>query len=431
MSNKNDGVNVSRRVFLTGAGALGAASYLGLTGAVHKAEAAGFSLAQEDKEGPLHTYLTYSDDPSTTIDVNLCIKEKSSHVTVYFDTVPRKGDRDAYAQKLDAVYYQTPLEIYDRRAMYMAGLKGLKPGTTYYFVAGERENGFTEERSFRTLPGGTAPLRFVDGGDMNIGPRARKLQMWAGQQDPDFAVIGGDIPYSNGLLAEYDDWIQWFKNWDQFMRCSDGRMIPIVTAVGNHEVNRYESEELQWRSPDYLSLFGRQAANPYFSVRFSDDMVLFILDSDHLVPHDGAQLAWLEQEMEKYKNMKYKFACYHVPLYPTHRPFETPASKAGRTHWGPIFDKYGLTVGLEHHDHVFKRSKPLKNEQVVEKGQGTVYVGDGTFGVDPREVDPQPRWYNEKEGSIAHFWVIDVRPEGLALKAIDEAGVTVDEFTLP
>ena len=260
MSNKNDGVNVSRRVFLTGAGALGAASYLGLTGAVHKAEAAGFSLAQEDKEGPLHTYLTYSDDPSTTIDVNLCIKEKSSHVTVYFDTVPRKGDRDAYAQKLDAVYYQTPLEIYDRRAMYMAGLKGLKPGTTYYFVAGERENGFTEERSFRTLPGGTAPLRFVDGGDMNIGPRARKLQMWAGQQDPDFAVIGGDIPYSNGLLAEYDDWIQWFKNWDQFMRCVRPH-DPIVTAVGNHRSTATNRKNCRG-GRGYLNLF-RQITSPY------------------------------------------------------------------------------------------------------------------------------------------------------------------------
>jgi len=118
-----------------------------------------------------------------------------------------------------------------------------------------------------------------------------------------------------------------------------------------------------------------------------------------------------------------------VPLYPTHRPYDGDRSKDGRTYWGPLFDKYGLTVGFEHHDHVFKRSKPLKNNQVVDRG--TVYVGDGTFGVDPRKVDPTPRWYNEKEGSIAHFWVVDVRPEGLSLKAIDEDGATVDAFTLP
>jgi len=60
-----------------------------------------------------------------------------------------------------------------------------------------------------------------------------------------------------------------------------------------------------------------------------------------------------------------------------------------------------------------------------------VHVGDGAFGADPRETDPKPRWYNEKEGAIAHFWVVDVRPDGLSLKAIDEDGVTVDAFTLP
>lgn len=380
---------------------------------------------------PLHTYLTYSGDPTTSIDVNLCIQEKASHVTVYFDTVSRGGDQKAYAQKEDAVYDQTPLEILDRRAIYMASLKDLKPGTTYYFVAGDRKNGYTMERSFKTLPGGNAPFRFVNGGDVNVGERAQKLLSLAGQQDPDFAVIGGDLPYSNGLLAEYDDWIQWFANWDHFMVCSDGRMVPIVAAIGNHEVNRFESDDPQWRSPDFLSLFGRQAANTYFSLRFSDDMVLFVLDSDHLTPHDGAQAAWLDQEMAKYQSLKYKFAAYHVPLYPAHRPFDSPNCKAGRTFWGPLFDKYGLTVGLENHDHVFKRTKPLKDNQVVENGQGTIYVGDGTFGVDPREVDPQPRWYNEKEGSIAHFWVVDVKPDGLALKAIDESGATVDNFTLP
>lgn len=431
MTIKNEKTTASRRAFLKSTGMLGAGLCLGVGGTVKQAAAAPFFPRRENKEGPLHTYLTYSDDPATTIDVNLCLKGKSGHATVYFDTVSRKGDKDAYAQKVDATYYSTPLEMLDRRAMHTAALKGLQPGTTYYFMGGDHEGGYTDERSFRTLPGGNAPIRFIDGGDMNIGPRARKLLKWAGQQDPDFVVIGGDIPYANGLFAEYGDWIQWFKNWDEFMHCSDGRMIPMVTAVGNHEVNRYESDNLYLRSPLYLSLFGRQSEAPYYVRKFSDDVVMFLLDTDHLVPIEGAQTTWLEQEMAKYKDVKYKFASYHVPLYPTHRPYEGEASKAARTHWGPLFDNYGLTVGYEHHDHVFKRSKPLKGNQVVEKGQGTVYVGDGTFGVDPRTVDPQPRWYNEKEGSIAHFWVTDVRPEGLALKAIDEDGVEVDAFTLP
>ena len=423
--------SASRRTFFKTAGALSAGLYLGTATTVHQTATAAPSLRDLAKSGPLHTYLTYSDDPATTIDVNLCIKEKSTEVTVYFDTVSRNGDKDAYAQKAEAAYYRTPLEMYDRRAMYMAGLKGLKPGTTYYFMAGDPKYGYTREWSFKTLPGGNAPIRFIDGGDMNIGLRARKLLKWAGEQKPDFVVIGGDIPYANGLFAEYNDWTQWFENWDKNLNEKEGRMIPMVTAVGNHEVNRYESEDLYLRSPMYLSFFGRQGNTTYHTHKFSDDMVLFILDSGHLLPQDGAQTTWLEQEMAKHQDVKYKFAAYHVPLYPAHRPYDGEASQKGRTYWGPLFDKYGLTIGLEHHDHVFKRSKPLKNNQVVEKGQGTIYVGDGTFGVDPREVESQPRWYNEKEGSIAHFWVVDVSPDRLSLTAIDEDGVTVDAFTLP
>ncbi len=378
---------------------------------------------------PLHTYLTYSGDPSTSIDINLWIEEKVPGVEVFLDTVSHGGEKGKYAQHVMAPYRQTILEILDRRALYVADLKDLKPGTMYYFMAGDEKHGYTKERSFRTLQGGAAPLRFVNGGDMGTDRRTEKLLKLAGKQDPDFGVIGGDIPYSNGLLAEYGDWTQWFANWDKYMVTSDGRMIPIVAAIGNHEVNGYETDNQELRSPDYMSLFGGQGPAAYYSRRFGDNVIFLLLDSGHLNPHAGAQTQWIEQELAKYKDVKCKFAAYHVPLYPTHRPYDGQGSVNGRTYWGPLFDTYGLTVGFEHHDHVFKRSKPLRGNRVVE--HGTVYVGDGAFGVDPRETDPQPRWYNEKEGSIAHFWVVDVRSDGVSLKAIDEDGVTVDAFTLP
>ncbi|HPO12821.1 MAG TPA: metallophosphoesterase family protein [Candidatus Hydrogenedentes bacterium] len=377
---------------------------------------------------PLHTYLTYSDDPTTSIDINVFIERKVPKVTLFYDTESRKGEQAKYAQQMDLPYIQTMLEILDGRACYVAALKNLKPNTLYYFVVGDEKYGYTVERSFRTLPGGNAPLRFINGGDMGVSRRTEKLLKLAGEQDPDFGIIGGDIPYSNGWLGEYKDWERWFKNWDKYMVGRDGRMIPIVTAVGNHEVNHYETDRLEIKSPDYLSLFGRQGSATYHSRRFSDDVVFFVLDSGHLAPQDGAQAEWLAQELEKYRDVKYKFACYHVPLYPTHRPYDGGGSELERKCWGPLFDKYCLTVSFEAHDHVFKRSKPLKGNQVVENG--TVYVGDGTFGVDPREVDPTPRWYNEKEGSYAHFWLVNVRPEGVALKAIDEDGNEVDAFTL-
>jgi len=378
---------------------------------------------------PRHIYLTYSGAPETSIDINIVFpRGQAKSMTLHYDVVPRGDDPSAYAHTAEAVYHPTTMELSDRRSMYVVALTDLKPGTDYHFLVTE-ESGNSTPRKFRTLPGGTAPLRFVNGGDMSADESMAPLLALAAKNDPDFVVIGGDIAYVNGLLGGYAQWDQWLDNWDQAMVTSDGRMVPMVTAIGNHETNRYPTEDHNLRAPWYMSFFGRQGDNIYYTRHFGDNLVLFLLDTGHLVPHDGAQKAWLESEMKKNQGVKYKFAAYHVPLYPAHRPFDGGGSVAGRTHWGPIFDQYGLTVGLEHHDHVLKRTKPLKGGEIDE--QGTVYIGDGCFGRSARTIDPEPRWYNHLEGSVVHFWVVDVTDEGLAFKAIDDQGNTRDEFTLP
>jgi hypothetical protein len=378
--------------------------------------------------GPKHIYLTYSGAPETSIDINIILHEREGDVDVYFDTKSHGGKVENYAHHVTVPFVPTLMEISDRRALYVAALTGLEPGTDYYFVAGEEEYGMSSERKFRTLPGGDNPIRFVNGGDMGVDGLVIPLLKLAGEQDPDFALVGGDLAYVNGLLAGNETWDKWLENWDKLMVTNDGRMIPIVTAIGNHETNRYETTDKNLKAPWYTSLFGRQGSDIFYTRRFGDNLVIFFLDSGHLVTHEE-QAPWLEQEMAKHQDVKYKFAAYHVPLYPAHREYEGMGSQMGRQHWLPIFDRYGLTVGLEHHDHVFKRTKVLKANQVADSG--TVYIGDGCFGRGPRTIDEKPRWYNEKETAVAHFWVVDVEPKGLAFKAIDDKGKTVDQFELP
>ncbi len=377
---------------------------------------------------PLHTYLTYSGAPETSIDINIILPKEAESVDVYYD-IEARTEPAAYAHHVKAEYVQTPMELSDRRMVYVAALKDLTPGTVYHFMTSDETGGPSKPRKFRTLPGGVAPFRFVNGGDMGVDGAVVPLLTLAGKQDPDFALIGGDIAYENGLIGGFATWDTWLTNWDTLMVTTDGRMIPIITAIGNHETNRYSTEDLALRAPGYISLFGRQGADIYYSRKIGDQFVVFLLDSGHLRPHAGAQTEWLAAELTAHKDVKYKFAAYHVPLYPAHRPYDGEGSALGRVHWGPLFDQFGLTVGLEHHDHVMKRTKPIRNGQAAE--QGTVYVGDGCFGREPRTIDPQLRWYNNVEAAAAHFWVIDVSEAGLKFKALDAAGATRDEFGLP
>jgi len=379
---------------------------------------------------PMHLYLTYSGAPETSIDINVIEADKVRGVEVYYDTAPRGGDIKAYAEHANAKYEKTLLEQADGRTVHVAELKNLEPGVTYYFVAGEEKHGFSKERAFRTLPGGTAPFRFVDGGDMGVDLHVVPLLQLAAKQNPDFVVIGGDIAYQS-VLSGFKTWDKWLSNWENNMVTPDGRTVPLVVAIGNHEVQETAGPSLEEKSPWYVGLFGRQGKDIYHEFHVGDNAVWFLLDTGHLTPYKGAQSKWLDRELDSNKDVKYKFASYHVPLYPAHRDFNGADSKFGRETWGPIFDKYGLTVAFEHHDHVFKRTKPLKAGKVVEKGQGTIYVGDGCFGKDARTIDPQPRWYNAIERSTPHFWLVDVTNEALHFKALDEKAGTVDEFTLP
>tara|TARA_R110001592_G_scaffold24159_1_gene93702 strand:- start:653 stop:1867 length:1215 start_codon:yes stop_codon:yes gene_type:complete len=378
---------------------------------------------------PSHIFLTYSGAPESSVDINIILPRQVDGVFVYYDTADQGDVTEKYTFIVKAHYIPTPMELSDGRVMYVARITDLKPGTDYSFLVDEKKYGASSLRKFRTLPGCTAPLRFVNGGDMGVADYIEPLLTLAAKTDPDFAVIGGDIAYVNGLLGGYANWDSWLKNWDDMMVTTDGRMIPIVTAIGNHETNRYATGDLALNAPWYSSLFGRQGEHVYYSRHFGDNLILFSLDSGHTVPHDGAQAEWLAGEMKANAAVKYKFAAYHIPLYPAHRAYEGSGSAAGRAAWGGLFDEYGLTVGLEHHDHVLKRTKPLRGGEVVE--QGTVFIGDGCFGRGAREIDPQPRWYNAVEGSIPHFWVVNVRDSGLSFKAIDFEGITRDEFTLP
>ena len=378
---------------------------------------------------PRHIYLTYSDAPESSIDINIIVEGEVAAMHVYYDTEPRHEAREAYADHVEAVHVPSPMALADGRALYVAALKNLKPATSYSFITGEEEFGFSRELKFKTLPGGDAPLRFVNGGDMGADGRARTILKLAAQRDPDFALLGGDLAYENGMLGDGDLVDAWLDNWFNCMRRTDGALIPIITCIGNHEVNKTHYDDPMLRSPWYLSLFGRQGEKSYFSRQVGDNIVFIALDSAHLNPVEGEQTAWLAAALEKHQAVPHKFTLYHVPMYPAFGDYDGKVAAQMRELWAPLFDQHGVRVSFEHHDHVAKRTKPIKGNKVAESG--TVYIGDGAMGRESRDVDRELRWYSAMEESEVHCWIVDVDKDGVKLEAIDRSGVAFDSVSLP
>ena len=140
---------------------------------------------------PRFVYLTWQGDTSTTITVYYHTDAAADDSTVRYDEQPRGGRLDDYTFTAQGRRHQIE-GLADGRTIHVVELSDLKPAATYYFVAGDLENGFSNERRFRTIPNDGQPVRFVVGGDMGILPDVGELMAQAGATDPMFAVIGGD-----------------------------------------------------------------------------------------------------------------------------------------------------------------------------------------------------------------------------------------------
>ncbi len=377
-----------------------------------------------------HVYLNWrSEDTFTTIQVNYHTKGTFTESAVLYDTESRDGNPANYKLKATGRVVKWPGTD---RAVHHVELTNLAPGKPYYFITGDAQSGYTPERKFKTLDPADASLRIVNGGDMGTGTTYENMTALAATYDPDVALLGGDIAYENGDPKETALWDKWLSVWTSKMVTSTGFTVPMILAIGNHETNLKKIfGKREHKAPFYYSLFDQDPDRlSYFTRKISDDIMLFALDTAHLYAPFGKQRKWLMQAMEENKTVRTKIAIYHAGIYPSHRSYINPHNMLGRLSWLKIFDHFKLSLGLEHHDHSLKRTKYIKDGEVSKAGEGTLYVGDGAWGKNGREVHPD-RWYLEHAEDVANFWFIDATETQISLSAIGENGKVLDSHVMP
>jgi hypothetical protein len=373
------------------------------------------------QHAPRHPLFTWQGDTSTTLTLSYqSTGTKPLPARVYWDVEPRGGEIAAYRQRAEGE--TTTIPGLAQRWIHKVELRDLEPGRAIYLCAGDPALGISRELAVRTLPRDGRAIRFVTGGDMGTDAAVRSMLRRAAATSPEFALIGGDIAYANGRLENVDRWDTWLAYYSEEMVRPDGYAIPVVLAIGNHEVDGSFLRAPE-KAPFWFGFFP-QGGQSYFARRFGANFACCVLDSSHIAAHGGEQATWLDATLASLRDVPHVAALYHVPLFPSHREFEGTYSAQGREHWMPLFERHGLDVAFENHDHTYKRTPPLRGGAPA--AGGVVYLGDGCFGQRPRTVTLGGRGYLREQGAWRHFWQVDVTPEQMICRAVDERGVVFD-----
>lgn len=358
-------------------------------------------------------FLTWHGDPTTSMTIQwLDEQSRGSSFAVWF-----AAESSSRWQKVDSTADPFPLT---KLLRHRANMRGLKPDTLYRFRVGLN----SPEYRFRTAPARLdRPLTFVHGGDSGSGVGAVLVNKFAAKQNPLFAFLGGDIAYSNGRTPSLE--IAFLQNWKRHMVAPDGRLIPLIVAIGNHEVDGGYNKTLE-EAPFFNSLFGpRFGRHGYATYDFGDYLSIIALDSGHVTPIEGAQTRWLEAQLEKRRRVPHVFAAYHVPAYPSHRPYDGEGPGKIREHWVPVMERFPLAAVLEHHDHTYKRTHPLRGGKV--DPAGLVFIGDGAWGAGPRTVkSPDELWYLKTSAPRLHCIVTTLEGGKRTHTAVEPNGNVLD-----
>ena len=244
-------------------------------------------------------------------------------------------------------------------------VKGLKPGVTYVYrfmdTAGRASEAFemvwpdtSKQYSFLFL---TDP-QAANAASYSVYGNALE-RAYAVAKNPAFVILGGDMVDRGNNRSQ----------WDLFFDYSVGvfSRIPMMAAPGNHET--YDDNDLV----NYRAYLGLPENGPEgyketaYSFETHDALFMVMNTQASLKP----QLDWMEKKAAS-SNKKWKIVVMHRGLYAGFYD-ETELRKS----IAPVFDRMGVDLVLNGHDHVYLRTT-MKGGIKTTPGNGTTYITGGS-----------------------------------------------------
>jgi hypothetical protein len=252
-------------------------------------------------------------------------------------------------------------------------IEGLEPATTYRWRL-RHDGAEAVAGSLTTAALDRRPFRFVTFGDQGDGAAAEAVGAVIAGLDPApvLAFLVGDLSYasiSGGALpvipgvtdVDHTTWDRWLA----LASAAGGARFPWLGGVGNHEI---EPDQGELGYDGYLArvaLPGNGPAGVPTAWTSRHGNVAFVnLDANdasleialNLGWTGGAQDAWLDATLAALRAdpaIDWIVVGFHHCAYCTNT---LHGSDAGVRRWVPLFDRYGVDLVINGHNHCYERS---------------------------------------------------------------------------
>ncbi len=312
-------------------------------------------------------------------------------------------------------------------------LDGLAPAATTPFRV-TIDGAPAAEGAVRTpgVPGTEAARHAVLGATADTGsagPKARANVARLKARGVEAVLTMGDNAYPDGAAAEWGP--AFFDVWKGLMPYAT-----LWTGVGDHE----------YRTPfaqpylDAVELPEGPQGERYYSFDWGDIHVV-ALDTNCLVPMNANEMgcdaatmvAWMEADLAATK-APWKIVTMHRPALATGKygVFEEIPRALGGS-----FEKYGVDLVLQAHNHLYERTWPARGGVSVKSGEGAydhpgapVYVTAGG-GSDYlyESTMPPAEWTAFRQTEFQHL-VITLDGGTLAVESVRPDGSVLDSFQI-
>lgn len=367
---------------------------------------------------PDRIVLTWESDPATSQSFNW--RTDSGFPEGFVEIAPAEASpRFMLNRRRYPAVFETVETDSGRARFHSATVAELSPDTLYAYRVGGGEI-WSEWFQFRTAAQEFQPFSFIYFGDaqnnlLSLWSRSIRTAVLEAPKAR-FMIHAGDLVNRANRDSE---WGEWFEAGDWLHAT-----IPAVPVPGNHEYTRGEDDVRRldplWRH--HFKLPDGPVSGLEETVYAVDFQGLRIIGLNSNEEREE-QAAWLEEVLSENPNL-WTIVTFHHPIYSSARGRD---NEELRTLWQPLFERYGVDLVLQGHDHTYARGANLPfGVSRQDLPSGPVYVvsvsGPKMYRLSSEE------WWDRAAENTQLFQVIGVNEDRLEYRAFTATGELYDAF---